>query len=87
MTKFFKLRDPNHFLMSRVQLQLVRGSNGETYGTVHEPRTSRSGGSITANLTASEAIASANNFAREHSTDIEVSDPQGLWQSEWGTLE
>jgi hypothetical protein len=38
-------------------------------------------------LPAPEATQRATHYADQLSTDVEVFDPDNLWQSEWGELE
>jgi hypothetical protein len=38
-------------------------------------------------LPAREAANRATDYADQLSTDVEVFDPDNLWQSEWGELE
>jgi len=74
--------------MDHVALQLFSSGDGAR-GSVNSPSSLNEGipTVFEPDLPAAEAVRRATDYAHQLSTDVEVFDPDNLWQSEWGELE
>jgi hypothetical protein len=88
MARFVKIPDRDSFQVDRVALQLFSSSDGAR-GSVNSPSNLNEGipTVFEPDLAAPEAAHRATDYADQLSTDVEVFDPDNLWQSEWGKLE
>ncbi len=88
MARFSKIPDRDSFQVDRVALQLFSSSDGAR-GSVNSPGNLTEGipTVFEPDLPASEAARHAADYADQLATDVEVFDPDNLWQSEWGELE
>ena len=88
MAKYLKVPDRDSFQVDHIALQLFRGSDGAR-GSVNCPSRLNEGIPTTfePDLPAKEAAQRATDYADQLSTNVEVFDPDNLWQSEWGELE
>ena len=88
MARYLKVPDPDSFQVDHVALQLFSSGDGAR-GSVNCPSRLNEGIPTTfePDLVAPEAAQRATDYADQLSTDVEVFDPDNLWQSEWGELE
>ncbi len=88
MARYLKVPDRDSFQVDHVALQLFSSGDGAR-GSVNAPSKLNEGipTVFEPDLPASEAARHAADYADQLSTDVEVFDPDNLWQSEWGELE
>ena len=87
MAKYLKVPDRDSFQVDHVALQLFSSGDGAR-GSVNCPSSLNEGTTVfEPDLPATVAAHRATYYADQLSTDVEVFDPDNLWQSEWGELE
>ena len=88
MPRYVKVPDRDSFQVDHVALQLFSSADGAR-GSVNSPSNLNQGIATVfePDLPAFEAVRHATDYADQLSTDVEVFDPDNLWQSEWGELE
>jgi hypothetical protein len=88
MARYLKVPDRDSFQVDHVALQLFSSGDGAR-GSVNCPSSLNEGipTVFEPDLAAPEAARRATDYAEQLSTDVEVFDPDNLWQSEWGELE
>ena len=88
MARYLKVPDRASFQVDHVALQLFSSGDGAR-GSVNCPSRLNEGIPTTfePDIPAPEAAQRATDYADQLSTDVEVFDPDNLWQTEWGDLE
>lgn len=89
MAEFSKVHGKDAMRLEHVSLFLLP-IDGKPCGNVHAPLLLAgnivSGEEVMESLPAAEAVRVAKRLAEEAGTNVDVSDPEGLWRSEWGAL-
>jgi hypothetical protein len=88
MARYLKVPDLDSFQVDHVALHLFSSANGAR-GSVNSPSNLNQGQPtiFEPDLPAREAAHHATEYANQLSTDVEVFDPDNLWESEWGELD